>query len=175
MNIESLFFFQHMYTNETSIGLYQYLNGYQSVPFVFMLKRWQTDSSIYRILFHIPALTSAHISNLWLHHMLSTASIINFHQTCHTAKQCNHPAALLPCNHCDYNGHLMQMIIASIPKTTTSFILLLMPNYPISNPLSDGPKSLLLQHRCLIILVILYFLKILYPLCLCWLRWLRWL
>ena len=42
------------------------------------------------------------------------------------------------------------MIIASIPKTTTSFILLLVPNYLISNPLSDGPESLLLQHRCLI-------------------------
>ena len=52
------------------------------------------------------------------------------------------------------------MIIASIPKTTTNFILLLMPNYLISNPLSDGPKSLLLQHHCLIIFAILYFSKI---------------
>ena len=52
------------------------------------------------------------------------------------------------------------MIITSILKTTTSFILLLVPNYLISNPLSDGPKSLLLQHCCLIILVILYFSKI---------------
>ena len=47
-----------------------------------------------------------------------------------------------------------------ITKITTDFILLLVPNYPISNPLSNGPKSLLLQHLCLIILVILYFSKI---------------
>ena len=51
------------------------------------------------------------------------------------------------------------MIIASIPKTTTNFILLLMPDYLISNLLTDGPESLLLQHCCLIILVILYFFE----------------
>ena len=67
-----------------------------------------------------------------------------FHQTCHTVNWCNHPALLLPCNYWHHNGCLMQMIIASIPKITTDFILLLMPNYPISNPLSDGLKSLLL-------------------------------
>ena len=126
----------------------------------YAMKRWRTDSSIYQILFHIPAPTSAHISNLRLHLMLSTAPIIDFHQTCHTVNQCNHPAPLLPCNHWDHDGPLMQMIIASIPKTTTSFILLLVPNFPISNPLSNGPKSLLLQHCSLIILAILYFSKI---------------
>ena len=52
------------------------------------------------------------------------------------------------------------MIIASTLKITTDFILLLMLNYPISNPLSNGPKNLLLQYLCLIILVILYFLKV---------------
>ena len=39
-----------------------------------------------------------------------------FHQTCHTAKQCNHPALLLPCNHWHHNARLMQMIITSTPK-----------------------------------------------------------
>ena len=125
------------------------------------VKRWRTDSSIYRILFHIPTPTSAYISNLWLHLMIFTALITNFHQTCHTANQCNHPAPLLPYNHWDHDGCLIQMIIASIPKTTTNFILLLVPNYLISNPSSNGPESLLFQHRCLIILVILYFSKIL--------------
>ena len=135
-------------------------NTYLLPPCLPPVQRWRTDSSIYRILFHIPAPTSAHISNLHLHLMLFTAPIIDFHQTCHTANRCNHPAPLLPCNCWDHNGRLIQMIIASIPKTTTNFILLLMPNYLISNPLSDGPKSLLLQHHCLIILVILYFSKI---------------
>ena len=135
------------------------MNGRQHSGLI-PVKRWRTNSSIYRIFLHNPAPTSAHISNLRLCLMLFTAPIINFHQTCHTANRCNHPASLLPCNHWDHDGRLMQMIIASIPKTTTNFILLLMPNYLISNPLSDGPESLLLQHCCLIILVILYFLKI---------------
>ena len=82
-----------------------------------------------------------------------------FHQTCHTAKWCNHPAPLLPCNHWHHDGRLMQMIITSTPKITTDFILLLVSNYPLSNPLSKGPKSLLLQHLCLIILAILYFFE----------------
>ena len=51
-------------------------------------------------------------------------------------------------------------IITSILKTTTNFILLLVPNNLISNPSSNGPKSLLFQHCYLIILVILYFSKI---------------
>ena len=51
------------------------------------------------------------------------------------------------------------MIIVSISKITTDSILL-MPNYPISNPLSNDPKSLLLQHLYLIVLAMLYFLKI---------------
>ena len=62
----------------------------------------------------------------------------------------------LPCNHWYYDSCLIQMIITSTPKITTDFILL-MSNYPLSNPLSHGPKSLLLQHFCLIILAILYF------------------
>ena len=45
---------------------------------IHVLKRWRTNSSIYQILFHIPALTSAYISNLRLHLILSIAPIINF-------------------------------------------------------------------------------------------------
>ena len=43
-----------------------------------LLKRWQTNSSIYRILFHIPAPTSAYTLNLQFHLILFTALIINF-------------------------------------------------------------------------------------------------
>ena len=115
------------------------------------VKRWRTNSSIYQILIHIPTPTSAHISNLRLHLMLSTAPIINFSSNMPYSQPMQSSSSTIA---------LQPVTSWSILKITTDFILLLVPNYPISNSLSDGPKSLLLQYHCLIILVILYFSKI---------------